>query len=312
MTRLGRYILSEIGIVPRGLVAPVREQLTGETGNSAAIPAAALLKNLTSLEEKLQQTTGMAIPFPVDRTEAEYIFFPAASDYLMETGSLMGTAAVLHAADVSWTIGSNYFDANNFGLFYSDWVLEQVINKMIAEAQRLKVKKILIGESGPAARAAKQFGPTFAQNGSSPPVVSMLELTGKAIKEGKIELDSGAIKERVTYHDPCNIARSGWLVKQPRQILRSFVKDFVEMKPGKAKNYCCGGGGGLVWLDEAQDFRMQVAGKIKAEQIRATGAEIVATPCTDCKKQLREIVEYHELPVDIVGVHDLILRAIRL
>jgi len=52
---------------------------------------------------------------------------------------------------------------------------------------------------------------------------------GGTAKEGKIELDSDAIKERVTYHDPCNIARSGWMVKQPRQILRSFVKDFVEL-----------------------------------------------------------------------------------
>jgi Fe-S oxidoreductase len=57
---------------------------------------------------------------------------------------------------------------------------------------------------------------------------------------------------------------------------------------------------------------MQVVGKTKAEQIEATGAEIVATPCANCKKQLREIVDYYKLPVQIAGVHDLVLRAIKL
>ena len=129
-----------------------------------------------------------------------------------------------------------------------------------------------------------------------------MEVTAQAICEGKIQLDPNAIEERVTYHDPCNIARSGWLVEQPRQILRSFVSHFVEMQPGRTHNYCCGGGGGLVSLNETHDFRMQVVGKTKAEQIEETGADIVATPCANCKKQLREIVDYYKLPVQIVGV----------
>jgi Fe-S oxidoreductase len=255
--------------------------------------------------------TGKPAAFPVDQVGAEYIFFPAVSDYLMEADTLMGNAAALQAAGASWTIGSNYFDGINYGLFYNDWVLERVIQKLVAEAQRLEVKKILIGECGHAARSARQFVPAFAQDGALP-VVSILELTWQAVREGKIRLDPQAIREKVTYHDPCNIARSGWIVEQPRQLLRSFVGDFVEMQPYGRENYCCGGGGGLVSLDETKDFRMRVAGKTKAEQIRATGAQIVATPCANCKKQLRELVDYYQLPVQVVGVHDLVLRAIRL
>ncbi|MEW5958356.1 MAG: (Fe-S)-binding protein, partial [Chloroflexota bacterium] len=226
--------------------------------------------------------------------------------------TLMGAAAVLHTAGIDWTIGSNYSDGLNYGLFYNDWFLEQLITRMIAEGRRLKARKILIGECGHAVRSAKQFVPTFNQDGTPPPVISILELTWQMIAKGKIKLDPQVITERVTYHDPCNLARSNWLVKQPRRILRSFVKDFVEMRPHGSDTYCCGGGGGLVFLDETQDFRMRVAGKIKAEQIKATGANIVATSCVDCKKQLREIVAYYQLPVEIVGIHDLVLRAIKL
>jgi Fe-S oxidoreductase len=310
MAHLGRYILSQAGIAPKGLVVSVREQLEGKTGNTSAIPLPALLDNLEFLQEELGDMKGVPAPFPVDQAGAEYIFFPAVSDYLMEADTLMGTAAVLHMGGMSWTIGSDYFDGINYGLFYDDWVLERIIKKLVGEAQRLNARKILIGECGHAARSANQFVPTFAQGGRLP-VVSCLELTQQLIQAGKLELDPGAVSECVTYHDPCNISRSGWIVEQPRYILRSFIKDFVEMQPHGTRNYCCGGGGGLVSLDETHQFRMEVVGKTKAEQIRATGADIVATPCANCKKQLRELVDYYDLPVQVVGVHDLVLRAIK-
>ncbi len=310
MTHLGRYILSEAGIAPKGLVVSVREQLEGKTGNTSAIPLPALLDNLEFLQDELEESKGKKIAFPVDQEGAEYIFFPAVSDYLMEADTLMGNAAVLSEAKIPWTIGSQYFDGINYGLFFNDWYLERIIRKLVEEARRLKAGKILIGECGHAARSARQFVPTFAGD-EALPVVSILELTWQAIQAGKLKLDPQAVPERVTYHDPCNIARSGWIVEQPRNILRSFVNDFVEMQPYGAENYCCGGGGGLVSLDEMHDFRMRVAGKTKAEQIQASGAQIVATPCANCKKQLRELMDYYKMPVQIVGVHDLVLRAIK-
>jgi Fe-S oxidoreductase len=311
IAHLGRYVLSEAGIAPKGLVVSVREQLEGATSNTSAIPLPALLDNIEFLQEELRDMTGKSVEFPVDQEGADYIFFPAVSDYLMEADTLMGNAAALQAAGISWTVGSHYFDGINYGLFYNDWVLERIIQKLVDEAHRLKAKKILIGECGHAARSARQFVPAFA-NGRSLPVVSILELTWQALQEGKLRLKKDVITERVTYHDPCNIARSGWIVNQPRQLLRSFVGDFVEMQPHGRENYCCGGGGGLVSLDETHEFRMQVSGKVKAEQIEASGAQVVATPCANCKKQLRELVDYYKLPVQIVGVHDLVLRAIEL
>jgi Fe-S oxidoreductase len=277
IAHLGRYVLSEAGIAPKGLVVSVREQLEGATGNTSAIPLPALLDIIEFLQEELQDMTGKSVDFPVDVEGTDYIFFPAVSDYLMEADTLMGNAATLQAAGVSWTISSKYYDGINYGLFYNDWVLEQIIEKLVDEALRLKAKKILIGECGHATRSARQFVPAFA-NGRSLPVVSILELAWQAFQEGKLHLKKDVVTERVTYHDPCNIARSGWIVNQPRQLLRSFVGDFVEMQPHGKENYCCGGGGGLVSLDEIHEFRMQVAGKTKAEQIRASGAQIVATP----------------------------------
>lgn len=309
ITHLGRHLLSEIGVVPKALQVSVREQLQGKSGNTSAIPAAALLDTLSFLEEDLKEKLGHDVKFPVDVEGAEYVFFPAVSDYLLEPDTLMGQAVVFHATGESWTIGTGYFDGINYGLFYNDKYLEDIVNKELAEVRRLKGKKILIGECGHASRTAKAFVPTFG--GESPPeVVSILEYTDRAIRDGKLKLDPDVIKERVTYHDPCNFARSGWIIDQPRRILRAFVKDFVEMEPHGRENYCCGGGGGTVSIDEMRKFRTTIGGGRKAEQLRATGARYVVAPCANCKKQLREVIEDHNLDIELIGLHDLILRAV--
>ena len=57
---------------------------------------------------------------------------------------------------------------------------------------------------------------------------------------------------------------------------------------------------------------MTVAGRTKAEQMRDTGAKYIVAPCANCKKQLRELVEHYEIDAEVVGLHDLILTAIRI
>jgi len=310
ITHLGRYILSEIGIAPRALVVSTREQLQGATGNTSAIPVPALLDGLEFLSEEMQEEKGIEIPFPIDQEGAEYLFLPAVSDFLMEADTLMGNAAVLRATDDSWTIGTGYYDGINYGLFYSDHVLELVVRKIRAEAQRLKVKKILIGECGHASRVAKFFYPTFCGGREALPVINVMEYTYRAWKEGRLKLNPNAITESVTYHDPCNIARPGWIIEQPRELLKAFCPNYVEMTPNRRNNICCGGGGGTVSIDEIRPYRTLVGGKAKAEQIRATRAKYCVAPCANCKKQLRELMEDQRIDCQIVGLHDLLYKAI--
>jgi len=311
LTRLGRFILSKIGIVPKALAVSVREQLEGATGNTSAIPLKALKSTIEFLEEEILEIKGVEVRFPLDVEGAEYVFFPPVSDFLIEADTLMGIACVLNEAGVSWTIASGNYDAINYGLFYSDEVLEKVLQKMADEVIRIKGKKILIGECGHASRSAKAFLPSFNRY-EEIPVVNILELTARLIDEGRVQIDTTAVTEKVTYHDPCNIARSGWVVDQPRNIIRSFIKDFVEMMPSGRYNLCCGGGGGTVSINELKPYRMDPAGRKKAEQLKATGADVVITPCANCKKQISELIAHYKLPMRHAGLHDLIFTAIKM
>ncbi|MCG6962028.1 MAG: (Fe-S)-binding protein [Acidobacteria bacterium] len=311
ITHLGRWLLAEVGIVPKALRVATREQLEGKTNNTSAIPAAALIDTCEFLEEDCVDLHGFKIHFPIDQEDAEYIFFPAVSDYLLEPDTLMGNAAVMTATNASWTIGTRYFDGINYGLFYSDRMLDRIVNMEVEELKRLKARTVLIGECGHASRSAKAFIRTFCGGNQAPEVINCMEYALRMVNEGRLELRKGAIDARVTYHDPCNIARTGWIIEQPREILRHIATDFVDMTPHGRENYCCGGGGGTVSIDEIRSFRTGVGGRTKAEQIRRTGATILVSPCANCKKQLREVCEDNDLEhVQVVGLHDLILKAI--
>ena len=309
VTHLARWILAETDLIPRALLVSVREQLEGATRNTSAIPVPALKDTCEFLEEELQDIYNVEIKFPFDIEETEYVFFPAVSDFLMEADTLMGNAAVMHVTNGSWTIGTSDYDGINYGLFYSDRMMERIVNQMISQVHSLKGRKILIGECGHATRSA-WYVPTFG-GPDAPPVVNCLEHAWDQLRAGNIPLKPERIPERVTYHDPCNISRVGRIVEQPREILKAICADFVEMTPNRTENYCCGGGGGTVSIDEIRKFRTGPLGKRKADQIRDTGAQIVVSPCANCKKQLRELCQDNGLEeVEVMGVHDLLLRVI--
>jgi Fe-S oxidoreductase len=63
-------------------------------------------------------------------------------------------------------------------------------------------------------------------------------------------------------------------------------------------------------MDDILDFRMNVAGKKKLAQIRATGAKYVAAACSNCKRHLGQLMEHYKEDIAVGGVHDMLSRAI--
>lgn len=63
-------------------------------------------------------------------------------------------------------------------------------------------------------------------------------------------------------------------------------------------------------MDDIYDFRMNVSGTKKLEQIRETGAKYVATACSNCKRQLGQLMEHYKEDVAVGGVHDMLSRSI--
>ena len=312
INRLARLILAEMGIVPKNLAFSSKLEFV-EGGNTSNIPLPALIDTIEFLEEDIEDTFGKKVSMPRDVEGVEYLFVAPVSDWMMEAETLMGVAMTLDAIGVSWTLGTKFYDAINYGLFYSDKVLLGVLKRLTDEARRLKTPNILIGECGHATRTVKDYIDCHPEL-SGINVISIHELTADAIRNGKIELNPDANPEKVTLHDPCNIVRMGTQGDNIRTILRACVSgEFIEMEPHGTGNYCCGGGGGTVTVEDIYEFRMEIGGRKKVEQLKAAqeaGAELLVAPCANCKKQLRELIDYHKLKLQLVGLHDLMAKAL--
>lgn len=141
--------------------------------------------------------------------------------------------------------------------------------------------------------------------------VHICDLTLGLIRKGAFQIDKSANDNyRVTYHDPCNVARAAGYFEPPRDILRAVCNHFTEMHPDTIREhtYCCGAGGGLL-ADELMELRM-AGGKPRAEACRATGANYLATICAICKANLPEVMKHHKVNCEVGGVHDLLGRAL--
>jgi Fe-S oxidoreductase len=310
ITRVGRVCLSAAGMAPKNFQVSVEAQLRGPARNTSAIPEKAFIDTIEFLNEEMEEMTGLPIRFPMNEKGAEILFVAPVSDYIMEADTLMGIAITFYAAGANWTVATGSgSDSINYGVFYDDRWLKEIWTNLDQVARDLGVSKLVIGECGHATKAQKVFAEYF---GGDLPYErrNVLEVTADYIREGKIRLDPSRNEDPVTLHDPCNLSRMGGLSDTMRFVLKSAVTNFIEMEPHGNENYCCGGGGGTVGFEEIYDFRMEVGGRKKAEQLRATGAKLVAAPCANCKKQLRELVDYHKLDMEVVGIHDLVAKAI--
>lgn len=116
--------------------------------------------------------------------------------------------------------------------------------------------------------------------------------------------DFTAVRARVTYHDPCHLARGQGIKSQPRHIMSCFLGgDFVEMKDS---DRCCGGAGtyGMTHYETSMKILER-----KIASIEATGADTVVTSCPGCQTQLSLGIQRAGLEIRVVHLAELIYRA---
>ena len=312
LTRKGRAIVESLGLTPATMQKVVRISL--ETGNTDGASPEALKAAIAFLEEEMEEEHGKKIPIPVDVVGADYLYVPPSGDVLVNPEATTGVAKVFHVLGLSdkWTMSSHYFDGANYGLFTGNDADMKADNKpYVEEAKRLGVKYLFMGECGHAYRIMKMMMVPGKWWGDLPfEVINCMEFTAEQIQAGKLQFDKSKNAQPVTYHDPCNFGRSCNITEAPRIIMQAACPDFREMYPNRGENWCCGGGGGLSAMDDIHEFRMTVSGKKKVEQIKETGAGYVAAACSNCKRQLMQLVEYHKMDVAVGGVHDMLSRSI--
>lgn len=302
--RVARGILTQVGRVPDNLQDTVDTHYNH--GNNMAVPQDEFIETIEWIEEELQSEDGCEnFKIPVDKKGARFFLTlnPREPKYYPLT--IQATAKFLNAAGIDFTISSRYWDLTNYALFNGiDADAKMFAQWQCDDVKRLGCEYLLAGECGHGYRALRWEGPNWV-GGVPFKITSVMELMAHCIQEGKVKLDKSVWDgHRATYHDSCNIARSGGIMEEPRVVIRACINDFAEMEHNRENSFCCGGGGGALAMPEFAKRRI-AAGKIKGDEIRATGADIVLQSCHNCTDQLKEIVEHYHIKAKVMNLAEL-------
>jgi Fe-S oxidoreductase len=96
-----------------------------------------------------------------------------------------------------------------------------------------------------------------------------------------------AAREKVVYHDPCYLGRYRGVYDEPRDLLKRQV-ELLEAPRNRERSFCCGAGGGQMFLGEEKGKRVNLA---RAEELVATGADTVAAACPFCAAMFRDALK---------------------
>ncbi len=305
----GRRMLATMGLVPKTLQATVDAAVN--TGNNMGIPEDEFVDTIQWMEEEMQdelEDENARIPLNEPEKDILYTLNPREPKFFPLSISAM--AKIFYAAGESWTLSSKMYDVTNYGYFSGNDQEATIIAKhMYDEVKRLNCKKLVLGECGHGTRALRWESPNYMRQNPEFEMITLVELIERYIKTGRIKLDKTLNTKKFTIHDPCNITRNGGLFSSLRFVVNSAVPNLIEMDPFGIDNFCCGGGGGMLAMSEYKDRRIEV-GKIKADQIIKTGAEVVITPCHNCVDQLTQLNHFYKLNVEIKSVAEVVADAL--
>ena len=118
------------------------------------------------------------------------------------------------------------------------------------------------------------------------------QLLDELVRAGRLRVAQEG-SERITYHDACNLGRYNDVYDEPRRVLASATRtELAEMRLNRSRGFCCGGGGGRVWMEEREGRRVN---QLRVEQAMEVNPDILASACPFCLTMFEDGVKAKEV-----------------
>jgi Fe-S oxidoreductase len=186
-------------------------------------------------------------------------------------------ARVLHAAEVDFGIlyegerntGNDARRAGEEGLF------ELLREKNTATMQKAKFNNIFTTDPH-VYNTLKNEYPDL--NHGRHPVYHYTQVLQDLLDRGRLKIEH-RLPYRVTYHDPCYLGRYNGVYEPPRKVLRALGVELKEMPRSRRASFCCGGGGGRVWMEEIGEAHSRPSESRVKEAASLDGVEMLVVAC---------------------------------
>ena len=187
----------------------------------------------------------------------------------------------------------------------NEYLAQTLITENIATMQKYGVKKIVVT----CPHCLQSLGKEYKQFGGDFEVVHHTTFLKELIDEGKLKPAAGT-HARVTFHDPCYLGRYNDEYDAPRAII-DVVRNSrrVEMPRAKDKSFCCGAGGGRMWMEEREGKRVNIE---RTEEALSTSPDIIGTGCPFCMTMITDGVKEKQKSetVQVKDVAELLFEAL--
>ncbi len=152
------------------------------------------------------------------------------------------------------------------------------------------------------------IGRDYAQSGFELEMLHHTQLLNTLIKEGRLKPSPHKSDKKLTFHDPCYLGRHNQIYAPPRELLQASGCDIEEMPRNQERSFCCGGGGGRMWMEEKIGTRINLN---RVDEAIDTGAEEVAVACPFCRVMVGDGMVARQSDVEVLDVAQVLLRSVK-
>ena len=166
----------------------------------------------------------------------------------------------------------------------NEYLYQEMAKANIATLKEKGVRKIVAS----CPHCFNTIGREYPDFGGEFKVLHHTELLAELIRDGKLKPEQN-VEAKVTYHDPCYLARHNDVMKQPRSVVGAIPGvSSEEMHRCKRGTFCCGAGGARMWMEETAGKRINIE---RIEEALGTNPDIVSTGCPYCMIMLDDAVK---------------------
>lgn len=247
---------------------------------------------------------------PFEAGKTEYLFYVGCAGAFdaRNRHTTLSIAKILDKCGVSWgTLGRDEMCCGeSLRRLGNEYVFDRMARENVKMFNEKGVKKIITQ----CPHCFNTLKNDYKQYGADFEVVHHSDFINSLIKDGKLKLQASADVGNIVFHDSCYLGRYNQIYDAPRQVVASATgKAPTEMERNRDNGFCCGAGGGRMWMEEKEGSLINVA---RVEEALGKNAETVCVCCPYCMTMFDDGLKDKEADdkVQVLDLAEIVARAL--